>query len=55
MAVMNTGAPTVATNTDSDYQATYVAGTSSCTYTYQDDITLNIQYFSNTGEVVINN
>ncbi len=54
-AVMNTGAPTVATDTNSDYQATYVGGTDSCTYINQDDITLNIQYFSNTGDVVINN
>ncbi len=54
-AVMNTGAPTVNTTTDDDYQAVYVGATSSCTYTNQEDTTLNIQYFSNTGEVVINN
>lgn len=48
-AVLETNAPTVATTTGSDYQATQA--TTVCTYTYQDDTTLAITYDSATGAV----
>jgi MSHA pilin protein MshB len=55
-AVLEAGAPSLSSGTDSEYQATYNGG-NRCTYTYQKytETTLTITYNSNTGNVVVNN
>ncbi len=52
-AVLAVGAPTVASNTNEEFQATY-NGSNRCTYTYQEDTSMTITYDSNTGEVAAN-
>lgn len=52
-AILAAGAPTIASNTSEDYQATY-NGSNRCTYTYQEDTSMTITYDSNTGEVATN-
>ena len=50
-AVLSANSPTVDNNAAAaDYQAVYNGG-NSCTYIYQNDTTLTIQFNSNTGEV----
>lgn len=53
-AVLAAGAPTIASSTSEEYQATY-NGSNNCTYTYQKDTSMTITYDSNNGEVVTNN
>ncbi len=52
-AVLEAGAPTVASGSGSEYSAVHSGG--GCTYTYQASASLNITYDSNSGSVAINN
>jgi len=53
-AVLASGAPVMAEDTSEEYQAVY-NGSNTCTYIYQKDTSMTIDYESNTGEVVVNN
>lgn len=50
-AVLDDGAPTVATNTSQDYRVTY--SSNRCTFTLVEEPSFSIFYDSNTGSVII--
>ena len=52
-AVMQPGAPSVSASPGSDFQALYLGG-NNCRYTSQVDTTQSLEFYSNTGQVVVN-